>query len=120
MKTANPDLPTAVLTIPGWTVKNRKPKRNPLLPKLWSPLRVSEPLKFSFGPVLVRLDAIRLRWRSVLSDDTCRCWKVDKKDLKSLERSLKLVGATDISIEVGKHIMVKFAKDGEKALVTLS
>lgn len=63
---------------------------------------------------------LRLRWRSVLADDTCRCWKVDKKDLSSLERGLKLVGATDVSVEVGKHIKVKFANDGEKALVTIS
>ena len=45
---------------------------------------------------------------------------MDKKDLSSLESGLKLVGATDVSIEIGKHIKVKFANDGEKGMVTLS
>ena len=40
--------------------------------------------------------------------------------MSSLERGLKLVGVTDLSIEIGKHIKVKFAHDGEKGMVTLS
>jgi hypothetical protein len=39
---ATPNLPTAAPKIPCWTVKKKKPKKNPLFPKPWSPLTFKE------------------------------------------------------------------------------
>ena len=47
--TASPNLPTAAPKIPCVTVKKTKPKKNPLLPKPWTPLTFKEFTKGLFN-----------------------------------------------------------------------